>query len=173
MSKTSVQTVQTEISALREALVSKAISVKGEITAVTNGRTKDGSANRLFAAVTNGSESTDEIVRLDVTSNGKVYKNIRTNAQVLANACKRANVQRVIGATFYGKIIELHVGEKAIGNDKAGKQAIITIGYDENGELMPTAQDRNQLSGEYFLSASLNDSIASVLADKLASAMSI
>jgi len=38
---------------------------------------------------------------------------------------------------------------------------------------MPTAQDRNQLSGEYFLSASLNDSIASVLADKLASAMSI
>ena len=110
MSKTSVQTSQTEISALREVLVFKAISVKGEVTAVTNGKSKDGSSNRLFTAVTNSSEGADEIVRLDVTSNGKVYKNIRTNAKVLANACKRASIQRIIGATFYGKVIELHVG---------------------------------------------------------------
>ena len=48
-----------------------------------------------------------------------------------------------------------------------------TSGYNDKGELMPNAQDRNQLSGGYFLAASLNDSIATILASKLASAMSI
>ena len=173
MSKISVQSDQTEISALREALVSRAVSIKGEITAITSGTSKDGSISRFFTAVNNDSEGVDEIVRLNVTSNDKVYRNIRTNSQILLKACKRANIQKLIGSTFYGDIIELHIGEKAIGFDKDGKPIVITVGYNDKGELMPNAQDRNQLSGGYFLAASLNDSIATILASKLASAMSI
>lgn len=154
-----------EMQAIQDKINEKAAMVIGTIALINNGKgfdpkdntPADGSKDRVIKAIATGTELTDtNMVRLTIVSGQKVYKNVRVSGQKLVESAIASGVKSLINSTINIQIAELDAGEKILAH-KANSTEL---------EIVQLENDRNQVVGNYFVTAGLNESVANAIASR-------